>query len=89
MPTTQAERFSSCVKDVKSKIKLKKKLASTKEGAAIAICTRAILWPQKRTIRHFSMKDDKPLLITQKRKTGGRRKGSLNGLRSKTLRRRS
>ena len=64
---TQAERFARCVKDVKRKIKPNK--GSTKEGAAIAICTKAILHPQGRTIRRFSMKRGKPRLVTQKRKT--------------------
>lgn len=66
--STQAERFARCVKQVTRKIKLKKCLAKTKEGAAIAICTRAILWPQKRTIRHFSIEKGKPKLVTQKRR---------------------
>lgn len=64
---TQAERFARCVKDVKRKIKPNK--GSTKEGAAIAICTKAILHPQGRTIRRFSMRRGKPRLVTQKRKT--------------------
>ena len=47
--------------------------SSDKEGIAIAICTKSILWPQGRTLKHFSMKNGKPHLITQPRK-GGRRK---------------
>lgn len=42
---------------------------SDKESIAIAICTKSILWPQGRTLRRFYMKDNKPVLITQKRKT--------------------
>lgn len=41
-----------------------------KEGIAIAICTKSILWPQGRTLKHFSMKNGKPHLLTQPRKGG-------------------
>lgn len=86
MPT-QAERFASCVKKITKNFKaasLKRggRSASTgrsasfsskdKEGIAIAICTKSILWPQGRTLKHFSMKNGKPHLITQPRKFGGR-----------------
>lgn len=63
---TQAERFAKCVKKVTRK--LKKQKNSNPEGAAVAICTKAILWPQGRTIRKFSMVNGKPKLVTQKRK---------------------
>ena len=86
MPT-QAERFASCVKKLtrnfkpaslkrggRSASKRSASFSSTdKEGIAIAICTKSILWPQGRTLKHFSMKNGKPRLITQARK-GGRRK---------------
>lgn len=62
---TQAQRFARCVKNVTRKVKLKKKLGNSREGAAIAICTKAILHPQRRTIRRFYMKGKKPVLITQ------------------------
>jgi hypothetical protein len=65
---TQAERFCRCVKNVSKKITLRRNLAKTKEGAATAICTKAILWPQGRTIRRFSCRGKKPKLVTQKRK---------------------
>jgi hypothetical protein len=65
---TQAERFCRCVKDVARKITLRRNLARTKEGAATAICTKAILWPQGRTIRRFSCRGKKAKLVTQKRK---------------------
>jgi hypothetical protein len=89
--STQAERFASCVKKVTknfraASLKHGGRSASTgrsasfsgkdKEGIAIAICTKSILWPQGRTLKHFSMKNGKPVLITQKRKFGGRRKTS-------------
>lgn len=79
MPT-QAERFASCVKKVaadfrpsmltKARCRTVKKryTAAEKEGIAVAICTKSILWPQGRTIRRFYMKDGKAKLITQKKK---------------------
>ena len=81
--STQAERFASCVKKIKNNFRpasLKKRGGRSaskrsasfspkdKESIAIAICTKTILWPQGRTLKHFSMKKGKPLLITQKRK---------------------
>jgi hypothetical protein len=77
--STQAERFASCVKKIKRNFRpaslkrsASKRSASfsskDKEGVAIAICTKTILWPQGRTLKHFSMKKGKPLLITQKRR---------------------
>ena len=79
--STQAERFASCVKKLTKDFRpasLKGGRAASfsskdKEGIAIAICTKSILWPQGRTLKHFSMKKGKPVLITQPRK-GGRRK---------------
>jgi hypothetical protein len=73
MPT-QAERFASCVKKISKNFRPASRKASfarsDKEGAAIAICTKSILWPQGRTLKHFSMKRGKPVLITQPRKGG-------------------
>jgi hypothetical protein len=69
MGRTQAKRMCDCIKDVTRKVKLRKKLAPSKEGAAIAICTKSILWPQKRTIKSVNCKGDKPKLFTQKRKS--------------------
>ena len=71
--STQAERFARCVKQVTktfkpSKLRTQKKFTKKqKEGVAIAICTKSILWPQGLTIKHFSMRNGKPHLITQKR----------------------
>lgn len=82
--STQAERFASCVKKISRDFRpasLKRGgrsasfSAADKEGIAIAICTKSILWPQGRTLKRFSMKRGKPVLITQPRK-GGRRKTS-------------
>uniref|UniRef100_A0A6C0EQI5 Uncharacterized protein n=1 Tax=viral metagenome TaxID=1070528 RepID=A0A6C0EQI5_9ZZZZ len=80
--STQAERFASCVKQITKNFRpaslkrggrsASKRSASfsniDKEGVAIAICTKSILWPQGRTIKRFYMKKGKPILITQKRK---------------------
>ncbi len=68
MGRTQAKRMCDCIKDVTRKVKLRKKIAKTKEGAAIGICTRAILWPQKRTIKSIKCRGTKPKLFTQRRK---------------------
>lgn len=81
MPT-QAERFASCVKKITKEFKpaslpgrTKKRYDGTeKESIAIAICTKSILWPQGRTLKRFYMEGKKPVLITQKRKRGGRRR---------------
>ena len=67
MGRTQAQRMCDCVKDVAGKVKLRKRLAPSKEGAAIAICTRSILWPQKRTIKSIKCRGKKPRLFTQRR----------------------
>lgn len=71
--STQAERFARCVKAITKDFKPKKVGRKTmkrtdKESAAIAICTKSILWPQGRTLKRFYMKGKKPMLFTQKRK---------------------
>ncbi len=68
MGRTQARRMCDCVKAVKKTVKVRKGLAPSKEGAAIAICTRSILWPQKRTIKSIKCRGKKGKLFTQKRK---------------------
>ncbi len=68
MGRTQAKRMCDCVKSVRRKVKVRKGLAPSKEGAAIAICTRSILWPQKRTMKTIKCKGKNPKLFTQKRK---------------------
>lgn len=67
MGRTQAERMCDCIKDVTRKVKLRKRLARTKEGAAIGICTRSILWPQRRTIKSIKCRGTKPKLFTQRK----------------------
>jgi len=56
-------KFSSCVKKVRKTIKTR-----NPESAAIAICTKSVLFPRGRTIKKFKMVNGKPKLITQKRK---------------------
>lgn len=59
---TQSKKFSSCVKAVRKTVKVRK--GSTSEGAAIAICTKSLLFPRGRTIKRYK----KGRLYTQKRK---------------------
>lgn len=68
MARTQLNRMCDCIKDVTRKVKLRKRLASSKEGAAIGICTRSILWPQRRTIKSIKCRGLKPKLFTRKKK---------------------
>ena len=63
---SQTRKFSSCVKKVRKTVKTRK--GSNPESAAIAICTKTILFPRGRTIKRFKMIKGKPKLITQKRK---------------------
>lgn len=66
---TLSRKFTSCVKSVSKRIKPRS--GSSSEAAAIAICTKTILFPRKRTIKRFSMVKGKPRLVTQKRKLRG------------------
>ncbi len=59
---SQAKRFGSCVKAVRKTVKARK--GSSKESAAIAICTKSVLFPRGRTIKRYR----KGRLLTQKRK---------------------
>jgi len=61
-----SSKFTRCVKNVSKKVKARD--GTSKESAAIAICTKAVLYPRKRTIKHFSMVKGKAKLVTQKRK---------------------
>jgi hypothetical protein len=54
-------RFNRCVKSVRSKVTARR--GSTKEGAAIAICTTSILYPRGRTLKRYR----KGRLVTQRR----------------------
>ena len=55
-------KFSRCVKSVRKTVKVRK--GSTKESAAIAICTTSVLHPRGRTIKRYSKKR----LVTQRRR---------------------
>lgn len=61
---SQSAKFCSCVKKVKKSVKLRQ---GTKEGAAIAICSTAILRPRGRTHKKVSCR--KGRVTTQKRRT--------------------
>ena len=65
---SQKDKFCKCVKAVRRTVKLNKKYAKSKEGAAIAICTRTILFPRGRTLKKLRC-EKKGKLTTQKRKT--------------------
>ena len=58
-------KFTRCVKKVRKTVKSRK--GSNPESAAIAICTKAVLFPRGRTIKRFKMINGKPKLITQKK----------------------
>lgn len=68
--------FNRCVKSVRSTVKARK--GSTKESAAIAICTTSVLHPRGRTMKRYRKKR----LITQRKFRGGDWKKTL-GLRQK------
>jgi hypothetical protein len=60
--STIGKKFDRCVKTVRRTVRPRK--GSTKESAAIAICTTTILHPRKRTIKRYR----KGRLVTQRRK---------------------
>lgn len=68
-----SKKFDKCVKSVRKTVKARK--GSTKEAAAIAICTTSVLHPRGRTLKSYR----KGKLMTQKKKM---RRGG-NGLFSK------
>lgn len=59
---SQTKTFSSCVKAVRKTVKARK--GSNPESAAIAICTKSVLFPRGRTIKRYR----KGRLLTQKRR---------------------
>ena len=65
------KKFNRCVKSVRKTVKARK--GSTKESAAIAICTTTVLHPRGRTLKRYR----KGRLMTQKRKA--RRGGQMEG----------
>lgn len=67
MPSSRSltRRFCQCIKSVKKTVKPRP--GSTKEGAAIAICTKSLLFPKKRTLKKIRC-GPKQRIRTQKRK---------------------
>jgi hypothetical protein len=59
------EKFNRCVKSVRQTVRARPK--STKESAAIAICTKSVLQTRGRTMKRYRKKR----LITQKKFRGG------------------
>jgi hypothetical protein len=59
-------KFDRCVKSVRKTVRARK--GSTKESAAIAICTKTVLQTRGRTLKRYK----KGRLTTQKRFRGGR-----------------
>lgn len=51
---SQTKRFCKCIKAVRKTVKVRP--GSTKESAAIAICTKTILQSRGRTLKRFSCK---------------------------------
>ena len=61
----RANKFCRCIKKVAKTVKVRK--GSTKEGAAIAICTKSILQTKGRTLKRFTCKNKGgPRLTTQR-----------------------
>jgi hypothetical protein len=58
--------FDRCVKAVRKTVRARK--GSTKESAAIAICTKSVLQTRGRTLKRYT----KGRLTTQKKVRGGR-----------------
>lgn len=65
---TVRQRFCSCVKSVKKTVKLREGLPKNKEGAAIAICTKSLLYPRGLTMKKVKCTGVHPYLKTQKRR---------------------
>ena len=59
------KKFNRCVKSVRRTVKARK--GSSKESAAIAICTSTVLHPRKRTLKSYR----RGRLVTQKKMKGG------------------
>ena len=65
MKTTRiSSKFNRCIKSVRKTVKPRKR--STKESAAIAICTTSVLHPRGRTLRRYR----RGRLVTQKKFRG-------------------
>lgn len=62
---TLRSKFCKCIKKVSKTVKVRK--GSTKEQAAIGICTKSVLFTRGRTLKRFTC-GKKGRLQTQKRK---------------------
>ena len=60
--STVSTKFNRCVKSVRKTVKARR--GSSKESAAIAICTTTVLHPRKRTLKSYR----RGRLVTQKRR---------------------
>jgi hypothetical protein len=66
MPSRKiGEKFNRCVKSVRQTVRARPK--STKESAAIAICTKSVLQTRGLTMKRYRKKR----LVTQKKFRGG------------------
>jgi hypothetical protein len=65
---TLRQKFCSCVKKVKGTVKLREGLPKNKEGAAIAICTKSMLYPRGLTMKKVKCLGKRPYLKTQSRR---------------------
>ena len=63
MARTRANKFCGCIKKVRRSVTLRS--GTSKESAAIAICTKSVLQTRGKTLRKFSCKNGKPKLSTQ------------------------
>lgn len=66
MSKSLARRFCRCIKNVKKTVRLRRGLPKNKEGAAIAICTKSLLYPKGLTMKKLKCRP-RPSLRTQKR----------------------
>jgi len=65
MPSALSRKFCRCIKKVKKTVKARP--GSTAEGAAIAICTKTLLFPRGRTLKRIKCAP-RNRLKTQRRK---------------------
>ena len=63
MRESLSKKFCNCIKKVRKTVKARTR---GKEEAAIAICTKSVLWSRGKTLRKFSCRGG-PILKTQKR----------------------
>lgn len=66
MAKTLSNKFCRCIKKVKKTVRLRPGLPKNKERAAIAICTKSLLYPRGLTMKKLKCRP-RPSLKTQKR----------------------